>query len=131
MKPFSRSLTLICVGILIISMASVGINGWNTSDVIQAGEGTLRIGVQNDIQTLNPLNVAEDVWTWNICDYLYDTPTRKDFDTEVLVPYIAVGSANHSTSIDHTAGELDWNDCEVGNFNFTPRCSFIWESLLT
>ena len=97
------------------------------SSVAAAGDGTrqddeliLRIAMQDDLKTTNPLT-AGDVWTWNVIGYLYDGPINVNPETEELIPYIAVGSANTSTSIDYTDGELGWDDCDFSNFAYTPR----------
>ena len=44
----------------------------------------LRVAMQDDIRTTNPLN-AGGVWTWNVIGYLYDGPINVDPATEKLV----------------------------------------------
>ncbi|MEW5936601.1 MAG: ABC transporter substrate-binding protein [Candidatus Thermoplasmatota archaeon] len=56
-------------------------------------ELVLRVAMQDDVKTLNPL-VAGDVWTWNVLGWLYDTPMYKDLATVQLLPYIANGTTN-------------------------------------
>ncbi len=78
----------------------------------------LRIAMQDDVKTLNPL-VAGDVWTWNVIGYLYDGPLNSDPDTDELIPYIAVGSANGTgKGADDAWG---WDDMNQGVFGFTPE----------
>ncbi|MCK4266593.1 MAG: hypothetical protein KAX31_04880, partial [Thermoplasmata archaeon] len=79
----------------------------------------LRVAMQDDMKTTNPL-VAGDVWTWNVLRFIYDGPMNEDPETEELIPYIAVGSANNSDDLD----TIDWNDCTIGNFGFNPRDSW-------
>ena len=90
-----------------------------------AGSGTkqdneliLRIAMQDDLKTLNPLT-AGDVWTWNVIGYLYDGPINVNPETEKLIPYIAVGSATTSTSLDN--GDIDWSDNNIGEFGFSNK----------
>ncbi len=93
---------------------------------VAAPEGTrqeddtyvLRIAMQDDLKTLNPL-VAGDVWTWNVIGYLYEGPLNSDPDTDELIPYIAVGSANGTgKGADDAWG---WDDLNQGVFGFTPE----------
>ncbi|MCK5398018.1 MAG: hypothetical protein KAJ33_07205, partial [Thermoplasmata archaeon] len=48
----------------------------------------LRVAMQDDLKTTNPLT-AGDVWTWNVIGYLYDGPINVNPDTDELIPYIA------------------------------------------
>ncbi len=78
----------------------------------------LRIAMQDDVKTLNPL-VAGDVWTWNVIGYLYESPLNSDPNTDELIPYIAVGSANGTgKGADEAWG---WEDMNQGVFGFTPE----------
>ena len=93
------------------------------SSVAVAGNGTrqddelvLRIAMQDDIKTTNPLS-ASGVWTWNVLRYLYDGPINVDPATDKLIPYIAVGTAATSTSLD--SGDISWDDCDIGEFTFS------------
>ncbi|MCK4267085.1 MAG: hypothetical protein KAX31_07365, partial [Thermoplasmata archaeon] len=106
---------IVTMTMVLSSMAAVMADGTRQDD-----ELILRVAMQDDLKTTNPLT-AGDVWTWNVIGYLYDGPVNADPETDDLVPYIAVGSANLSTTIDYTAGELGWDDCEVGVFGFTPK----------
>lgn len=91
-----------------------------TADNTRQGEELiLNVAMQDDLKTLNPLG-AGDVWTWNVVGYLYDGPINADPETEQLIPYIAVGSANLSSSV-LTDADVDWSDCTVGTFGFSPR----------
>lgn len=85
---------------------------------IMLGEGTFRIAMQDDLKTTNPLT-ASDSWTWNVLEWLYDEPMYIEPETGEVIPFIAIGSANLSTTID--TGEVDWADCEIGVFEFTPE----------
>ncbi|MCK5396804.1 MAG: right-handed parallel beta-helix repeat-containing protein, partial [Thermoplasmata archaeon] len=93
-------------------------------DIGDSSNWPLRIAIQNDFKTLNPL-AASDAWNWNICDYIYESPVAINHETGGIMPYIAVGSANTSTSID--TGDLDWADCDTGVFEFTPKSTWGWE----
>ncbi len=120
------------VGIALLFAITMLLGSIATS-VAAAGDGTrqddeliLRIAMQDDLKTTNPLT-AGDVWTWNVVGYLYDGPINVNPETEELIPYIAVGSANTSLTIDHTDDELNWDDCDVGTFGYTPRETWGWE----
>jgi ABC-type transport system substrate-binding protein len=78
------------------------------ADTRQEEELILRVAMQDDIRTTNPLN-AGGVWTWNVIGYLYDGPLNVNPETDELTPYIAVGCANYSDSAD----EIDWSDCTI------------------
>jgi len=101
---------------------------------VAAPEGTrqeddtyvLRIAMQDDLKTLNPL-VAGDVWTWNVIGYLYEGPLNSDPDTDELIPYIAVGSANGTGK--GTNDEWGWEDLNQGVFGFTPEED--WDAQMT
>ncbi len=82
----------------------------------QEEELILRVAMQDDIRTTNPLN-AGGVWTWNVLQWLYDSPVFNDFETDEQVPYIAVGSANRSTDL----SQIDWSDCTIGTFGYNPK----------
>ncbi|MCK5037477.1 MAG: hypothetical protein KAS16_00095, partial [Thermoplasmata archaeon] len=56
---------------------------------------TLRLAMQDDIKTLNPL-VADDIWTWHVIQWIYDKPVYQDPETKELMPYIAYKSGNSS-----------------------------------
>ena len=91
---------------------------------VMAGAGTFRIAMQDDLKTLNPLT-ASDSWTWNVLEWLYDEPMYINPENGEVIPFIAVGSANISTTIG--AGDLDWADCDTGVFEFTPKSTWGWE----
>jgi ABC-type transport system substrate-binding protein len=82
----------------------------------QDTELILKVAMQDDIKTLNPLN-AGDVWTWNVVGYLYDGPINVNPETDELVPYICIGSANQSADLT----TVDWDDCTIGTFGFNPK----------
>ncbi len=88
----------------------------------QDDELILRVAMQDDLKTTNPLT-AGDVWTWNVIGYLYDGPMNTNPDTDELIPYIAIGSA--STLDD---GIIDWTDCNIGDFDYTPNST--WNSTI-
>ncbi len=78
----------------------------------------LKVAMQDDLKTLNPL-VAGDVWTWNVIGYLYEGPLNSDPNTDEIIPYIAVGSANGTgKGADDAWG---WDDMNQGIFGFTPE----------
>lgn len=108
---------IFAITMLFSSFAAAG-NGTRQDD-----ELILRVAMQDDLKTTNPLT-AGDVWTWNVIGYLYDGPINVNPETEKLIPYIAVGTAATSTDIDHTEGELDWEDCEVGVFEFSDESTW-------
>jgi len=89
------------------------------ADTRQDEELILRVAMQDDIRTTNPLN-AGGVWTWNVIGYLYDGPINVDPTTEKLIPYIAVGSANLSDSVG-PSDTVDWSDCTISEFGFNPQ----------
>ena len=88
---------------------------------VMLGEGTFRIAMQDDLKTLNPLTVP-DTWTWNVLQWIYDEPMYINPENGEFIPYIAVGSANTSMTIG--AGQVDWADCDIGNFNFAPKLTW-------
>ncbi|MCK5024179.1 MAG: Ig-like domain-containing protein [Thermoplasmata archaeon] len=100
---------------------TVIISGLASMSQAQYDELILRVAMQDDLKTTNPLT-AGDVWTWNVIGYLYDEPLKINPDTDELIPYIAVGSAASSTSLDY----VDWTDCDIGEFDYTSSSS--WNS---
>ena len=109
---FSKFLTLVILVMLVSSAFSAV--GQEDESLI------LRISMQDDIKTLNPL-VAEDIWTHNVIDWLYDTPVKLNEDDE-QIPYIAVGTA----SVIYQPGPTNWNHCTIGEFDYDDK-SF-WEN---
>jgi parallel beta-helix repeat protein len=83
------------------------------------GELILRVAMQDDIKTLNPIT-ANDQWTWNVLDNIYGTTMYTNPETDELYPFIAVGSANVSTSL----STVDWSDCDMGVFSYTPQSTW-------
>ncbi len=81
------------------------------------GELVLRVGMQDDIKSLNPL-VTSDVWSWNVLGYIFDGPISVNPETDELTPYIAVGSANASGKAE------TWEDCAIGNFGYSPKSTW-------
>ena len=69
---------------------------------------TLRLAMQDDIKTLNPL-VADDIWTWHVIQWIYDKPVYQDPETGYLVPYIAYRSGNSSILFGFDPHE-DWEN---------------------
>lgn len=108
--------SIIAIGVtLAMIISSIGLTQGQTSD-----EGLiLRVAMQDDIKTLNPLG-AGDVWTHNVLDWIYEGPTITDYETGELLPYIAVGSANLSNDLTTT----DWSDCTIGNFGYSPQSTW-------
>ncbi len=74
----------------------------------------LRCAIEK-LQNTNPLK--EDGAGWKILGLVYEGATKYNPDTDHLVPYIAVGSANES----HNTTNLTWEDCSVGNFGYSPK----------
>ena len=74
----------------------------------------LRIAVQEDIASLNPLEGFSHHWTWLMTQWLYDTPVFVNPENDLIVPYIAIGSSNSS------ANTYGWDACDIGNFSFLP-----------
>lgn len=103
---------------LVLTVIFSGLAGMGQA---QYDELILRVAMQDDLKTTNPLT-GGDVWTWNVIGYLYDGPINVNPETEELIPYIAVGSAVSSTSLDY----IDWTDCNIGEFDFTPAST--WNS---
>ena len=106
--------TGICIIMILSSFGMITSTGQTDDEML-----ILRIAMQDDIKTMNPL-VASDVWTHNVIDYLYDTPIKVDHETDEIVPYIAVGSACSSTELDN----VDWSDCTIGDFDYSPSSTW-------
>ena len=106
--------------ILVFAIVMSGLAGIGAG---QDDELILRIAMQDDIKTTNPLT-SGDVWTWNVIGYLYDGPINVNPETDEIIPYIAVGSATTHVLIDE--GEINWNDCNIGEFDYTPAST--WNS---
>jgi ABC-type transport system substrate-binding protein len=83
------------------------------------GELVLRVAMQDDMKGTNPLTVS-DVWSGTVLQWIYDRPTQIDYDSQEIMPYIAVGSANLSGKAE------SWGDCAIGNFGYSPAS--IWEN---
>ncbi|MCK4266407.1 MAG: Ig-like domain-containing protein, partial [Thermoplasmata archaeon] len=107
------------IAIVIVLLASVLVQPTASSQDDE--ELILRVAMQDDMKTTNPL-VAGDVWTWNVLKWLYEGATMTDPETDELVPYIAVGSANQSSEL----SSIDWDDCTVGNFGYCSKNT--WEN---
>jgi len=109
-------IALVFAMLMLFSSFAAASNGTRQDDDL-----ILRVAMQDDIKTTNPLT-AGDVWTWNVIGYLYDGPINVNPETEALIPYIAVGTAATSTSID--SGEVSWDDCDVGEFEFSDKSTW-------
>ncbi len=81
------------------------------------GELVLRVAMQDDMKGLNPL-IVSDVWSWNVLSYIFDGPINIDPDTDEIIPYIAIGSANLSGKAE------SWADCAIGNFGYSPESTW-------
>ncbi|MFO7618846.1 MAG: ABC transporter substrate-binding protein [Thermoplasmata archaeon] len=86
----------------------------------QSDELTLRIAMQDDVKGLNPITVS-DVWSWNVLGYLYDGTINVNPDTDALIPYVAIGSANITGKIPPADAATFDGFCNEGNFAFTPK----------
>ena len=82
----------------------------------QDDELILRIAMQDDIKTTNPLT-ARDTWTWNVMKWIYESPIHTDSVTGDIVPYIAVGTAGPTSDL----ASVEWDDCTIGRFDYTPE----------
>jgi ABC-type transport system substrate-binding protein len=96
---------------MVLSSISVSATAAGTR---QDSELILRVAMQDDIKGLNPI-IVTDVWSWNVLGYLFDGPINVNPATDELIPYIAVGSANISGKAE------SWDDCDIGNFGYTPE----------
>ena len=67
------------------------------------------------MRTTNPL--IDDEASWRILNLVYEGATKYNPDTGLLLPYIAVGSANES----HNSSNITWEDCLSGNFGYSPK----------
>jgi ABC-type transport system substrate-binding protein len=76
-------------------------------EVMGQGDPTLRIGVKDEPQTRNIL-AANDVWTRNVLDPVYDIVTKKHPQTDELLPYILKGTDRN--------GDGTFQDTEYGVF---------------
>ncbi len=99
----------------IMVLSSLGIGTGQTYNGSEDITYILRVAMQDDVKTLNPLT-AGDVWTWNLLSYLYEGPLNSNPDTDELIPYIAVGSANETAS----NSSMSWGDCNIGSFDYSP-----------
>ncbi|MCK4758065.1 MAG: hypothetical protein KAS67_06425 [Thermoplasmata archaeon] len=130
-KNYSGARIIACASVALVLML---IAGSFTTVVAAPDTGTrqederyvLRVAMQDDVKTLNPL-VANDIWTQNVIGYLYDGPLNTDPNTGELMPYIAVGSANMTGKGDDDA--WGWDDMTLGVFGFTPEAD--WDSSMT
>ncbi|MBU4592647.1 MAG: Ig-like domain-containing protein [Candidatus Thermoplasmatota archaeon] len=86
--------------------------------------GDLRIAMPQDVKSLNPL-IGNDEWSTMVLDRIYGKPIERNPYSDEIMPYIAVGSANTSLTVD----VVDWSDCDVGNFGFTPRSTWGMEMM--
>ncbi len=82
------------------------------------GELVLRVAMHDDIKGLNPI-VATDAWSDMVLKWIYDYPVLVDYDSQEVMPYIAVGSANHSGKAE------SWDDCAMGNFGYCPKDTWL------
>lgn len=77
----------------------------------------LRVAMQDDMKGLNPITNG-DVWSNNVLRWIYDYPILIDYDTNEIIPYIAIGTANL------TGKAESWNDCAIGNFGYSPQSTW-------
>ena len=75
-----------------ISSLSV-INGALAAQQDTRGELILKIAMQDDVQTLNVI-AHNDVWSWHVLKYTYDSPMGTDPVTNELIPWIAIRSGD-------------------------------------
>ena len=105
-----KVLAIIIISMMLFMGLAPGLASGQDDEII------FRIATQDDIRTTNPLT-AGDVWTWNVLDWIYEPATLIDDTENELVPYIAIGSASKSTN----TGQIDWDDCTIGNFGYSPE----------
>ncbi len=102
---------VVCIPIImtiLLSSLSISIGQEDESQII------LRCATEK-IQNTNPLK--EGGGSWKILGLVYEGATKYDPNTGLLIPYIAMGSANKS----HKATNITWVDRAVGNFGYSPR----------
>ncbi|MBU4070887.1 MAG: Ig-like domain-containing protein [Candidatus Thermoplasmatota archaeon] len=80
----------------------------------QDSELILRVAMQDDMKGTNPLTV-NDVWSNMVLQWIYEYPIMVDYDSQEIMPYIAIGTANLSGKVD------SWDDCSIGNFGYSPK----------
>lgn len=80
----------------------------------QDDELILRVAMQDDLKTTNPLLTSGDVWTWNALKWIYDSPVLADSSTGDIIPYIAVGTAESADDL----ATIGWDDCSIGRFDY-------------
>ena len=95
---------------------------FSSGQEIEEDDLELRVAVQEDILTLNPLIGFNHHWTWMMTQWMYDTPMMMDPETGDFVPYIAVGTNNASVYTKTMAA------CNIGNFSFLPESCWTNES---
>ncbi len=83
----------------------------NSDEVIAQGDAVLDVGCLDEPKTRNIL-AANDVWTHNVLDPVYDSVTKPDPKTEEVKPYILKG-----TDAD---GDGVFGDNEYGVFTSIP-----------
>jgi ABC-type transport system substrate-binding protein len=103
--------TIACLAIAILFLIPAVPNA-----AAQSPEITFRAGIPQSLST-NPL--AAGPGSWNVLGLIYEGATARNPETGELVPYIAVGSGNTSTS-----ANISWSDCDVGNFGYSPKATW-------
>ncbi|MEE9223833.1 MAG: ABC transporter substrate-binding protein, partial [Thermoplasmata archaeon] len=79
--------------------------------VLAQGDPILRIGAQGEPLTRNIL-AANDVWTHNVLNPVYDSVTKIDSETEDVRPYILLGTDANGDGV--------FQDTEYGKFTSIP-----------
>ena len=102
-----RAISVVLASIMAFSSLAMTIS---SEDVYVPEDNTyiLRLAMQDDIKTLNPL-VADDIWTWHVIQWIYDRPMYENPFTEELLPYIAYKSGNSSVLFGYDPQE-NWAD---------------------
>ncbi len=98
---FRKCSALILVAVMIIALVAVGCGG-------EAGPsegGRLVVGNNSDVASLDP-HMATDLYTIRVCDQIFDTLVRLDFDGN----YVGSLAESWSVSGDGTVWEFDLRD---------------------
>lgn len=111
-----KSAAVILTIILVVGTLTPGLASSQTETEI-----ILRVAVKGDMTGTNPL-ANTDYWSVLMTRWLYDSPVYLSPETGEQVPYIAVGSASLADDLD----TVDWDDCTVGNFNYSK--SELWQT---
>ncbi|MEM3444673.1 MAG: ABC transporter substrate-binding protein [Thermoplasmata archaeon] len=74
--------------------------------------GVFKIGFQSDLKSLNPC-IANDVWSWNVIGFIYDTLSGTQKGTDEPIPWVAESWSSDETSLEWTVKirqGVKWHD---------------------